>query len=192
MSKLLKNLPLSLPTGALIEPFCFGETTKNALSKWLNDTQIEALERCAEVEKHNLVEEKETPSLGEEREVLERVSELAFALAKILEQAPNLAAAELDLMFHRHMGGFQQKEITATKLSSLAFHLGQRLDQIPKQSRRKSPAFFVRQIAGVLEDAGIEISVGENSRFFKITTIVFKSVGIYQSPAAAIRVIMGK
>lgn len=190
MNKHIKDLPLSLPTGSIIEAFCFDAKTTTALQKWLNDEQIEALRCRTEFEKHRATEDKKEPMLADERLVLQRAAELAAALAKILEQAPPRASAELDLVFHKQFGDWRQKEITAVRLSVLSFAIERRLDHMPLQDRRKSPVFFVSQIAEVLQVAGIKTSVTENSRFFKICAILFESIGIYQSPAGPIRAFM--
>lgn len=190
MNKHLKNLPLKPPEGSIIESFCFDAKTTAALQKWLNADQIEALRCRTEFEKHRATDEKKEPMLAEERLVLQRAAELAAALAKILEQAPRTASAELDLVFQKQFGDWRQKEITAVRLSGLSFAIERRLDNMPLQGRRKSPVFFVSQIAEVLQAAGIKTSVTENSRFFKICAILFEAIGIYQSPAAPIRAFM--
>lgn len=190
MKKYLKDLPLSLPTGSMIEDLLFDAKTITALQKWLNADQIEALQGRAEISKHAWNEDKDSPMLADERLVLQRAGELAKALATILEQAPPRASAELDLVFQKYLGGFQQKKLTGARLNILAISLDQRLAKMPTQDRRKSPVFFVSQIAEVLNAAGIKTSVTENSRFFKICAIVFESAGIYQSPAAPIKAFM--
>ncbi len=192
MNKHLKDLPLSIPTGSIIEAFCFDAKTTTALQKWLNDEQIEALRDCTEFEKHRAEADKNDPKLPDERLVLQSAAELASALAKILEQAPPRASAELDLVFQKQFGDWRQKEITAVRLNFLSFAIERRLHHMPLQERRKSPVFFVRQIAEVLQAAGIKPSVAENSRFFKICAILFESIGIYQSPAAPIRAYLKK
>jgi len=190
MNKYIKGLPLSLPTGGIVEQFCFKQATITALQKWLNSNQIEALRARAETAKNMLADDRNSPMLAEERLVLQRAGELAKALATILEQAPSRSSAELDLVFQRHLGGWQQKELTGARLSILAVSLDHRLAEMPTQDRRKSPVFFVSQIAEVLNAAGIKNSVTENSRFFKICAIVFEAAGIYQSPAAPIKTFM--
>jgi hypothetical protein len=190
MKKYLKDLPLSLPTGSLIEPFCFNSKTVTALQKWLNWDQIEALRCRAEFEMQTSRDNKDAPMLADERIVLQRAGELASALAMILEQAPARASAELDLLFQKHLGGWQEKELTGARLNVLAHSLDSRLNDMPKQDRRKSPVFFVSQIAEVLNAADIKNSLSENSRFFKICAILFEAIGIYQSPAAPIKAFM--
>lgn len=190
MSEYLKNLALKEQTGSIIEPLLFDAKTTAALQKWLDLDQIEALRARAEHAKHVWFEQSEDPTLGDERIVLQRAAELAAALAKILEQAPSSASAELDLIFQKYLGGYQQKELTSVKLGVLACMLEMRLIQMPIQGRRKSPVFLVSQIAEVLNAADIKTSASEGSRFYKICQIIFDSVGIYQSPAAPIRVIL--
>lgn len=188
MKKYLKDLPLSLPTGSIVESHYFGKEIIAKLQKWLDSEQIEALRARTETAQNMLKED--APMLADERLVLQRACELATALATILEQAPLRASAELDLVFHKHLGGYQQKAAMQQRLSVLADSLEQRLGDMPTQDRRKSPVLFVTQIAEVLNAAGIKTSVTENSRFFKICAIVFESIGIYQSPAAPIRAFM--
>ena len=183
----LKDLPLSLPTGSLIEPFCFNSKTVTALQKWLNWDQIEALRCRAEEVKQQIDDGRESPMLAGERLVLQRASGLASALAKILAQAPTRASAEFDLVFQKYLGGWQEKELTGARLNVLAHSLDSRLNDMPKQDRRTSPVFFVSQIAEVLNAADIKTSLSENSRFFKICAILFEAIGIYQSPAAPIK-----
>lgn len=190
MNAYLKKLPLSLPMGGIVEPFCFEKPTITALQKWLDSDQIEALRARAETARNMLKVDKNAPMLADERLVLQRAGELASALATILEQAPARASAELDLVFQKHLNGWQQKELMQQRLSILADSLERCLDEIPTQDRRKSPVFFVTQIAEVLNTAGIKTSVTENSRFFKICAIVFKSIGIYSNPAAPIKAFM--
>lgn len=190
MNKYLKNLPLSLPTGGIVEPFYFKQATITALQKWLDSEQIEALQARTKNAKNMLDDDRDSPMLADERVVLQRAGELASALATILEHAPDRASAEIDLAFHEHLGGLQQREVMQQRLTLLADSIEQHLCDMPTQDRRKSPVFFVSQIAEVLTTAGIETSVTENSRFFKICAIIFESIGIYSSPAAPIRAFM--
>jgi hypothetical protein len=192
MNAYLKKLPLSLPTGSIVEPFSFNENAINSLKKWLDADQVEALRSRAEIAKHQLQEERTEPMLGAQRQVLQRAGELASSLAKLLDQAPQAASGELDQVFHEYMGGYQQREIMCMRLGILAKTLEQRLDRIPAQDRRKSPVFFVSLIAEVTHAAGIKTSASENARFFKVCQIVFESAGIPFSPAAPIKAFMKK
>lgn len=192
MSAYLKKLPLSLPTGSIVEPFSFNDKEINRLKKWLDADQVEALRSRAEIAKHQWQEDRTEPMLSAQRQVLQRAGELASSLAKLLAQAPQAASGELDRVFHEYLGGYQEKEIMCMRLDILAQTLEQRLSKIPAQDRRKSPVFFVSLIAEVTHAAGIKTSVSENTRFFKVCKIVFKSTGIPFSPAAPIKAFMKK
>lgn len=190
MKKYLDKLTLSKPTGSIVEPFSFDTKATTELQKWLNEDQIDALQGRAEISKQAWNDDQDAPMLAEERLVLQRAGELASAFATILEQAPPRASAELDLVFQTHLGGWQQREVMQQHLTILADSLEQHLGDMPTQDHRKSPVFFVSQIAEVLNAAGIKTSVTENSRFFKICAILFKAIGIYSSPAGTIRAFM--
>ena len=187
MNHLLKDLPLGKPTASWVEPFEFDSTSFAALKKWLTDDQIEALRDRVEAATNLLADAEAAPTFAEEKRVLIRAGELASALADILQGAPARASAELDLIFHKQLGGWHKKELMAAQLEVLSAALNIRALELPAQGRRKSPVFLVSQIAEVLQSAGIATSVAENSKFFKICRIVFRSVGIPQSPAAPIR-----
>lgn len=187
-SKLLDGLPLSVPTGGLVTPLIFSSDTIKTLGQWLNPNQIERLRNCAEISKNIISNDRENPTLGDQRKVLEKAGELAEALATILQQAPMHAEAELNLIFHKYVGGLEQHEQMAVNLKMLAFGINASLQDLPKQDRRKSPVHFVSMIADVLHDADIKPSASENSRFYKICQAAFDAIGVYQSPAAPIRV----
>lgn len=191
-SPLLKGLPLSVPTGGIVAPLRFNQETVDILGKWLTEEQIERLRGCAEISICIIQDDQENPTLGDQRLVLEKAGELAAALATILEQAPPTAEAELDLIFHKYVGDVEQKSQIVTKLKMLACGLDVSLQKLPKQGRRKSHTDFVSMIANVVQDAGVTPSVSENTRFYKICKAVFEAAGIYQSPAAAIKVFIGK
>jgi hypothetical protein len=161
--------------------------TQQKLLKWLSFWEVLKLRAIAERAKNEIDYYREAPMLADERLVLQRASGLASALAKILAQAPERASAELDLLFQKHLGGWQEKELTGARLNVLAHSLDSRLNDMPKQDRRTSPVFFVSQIAEVLNAADIKTSLSENSRFFKICAILFEAIGIYQSPATPIK-----
>lgn len=190
--QLLKGLPLSVPTGGIVSPLIFTQTTIDVLSKWLDSNQIERLQQCAEVSKDLIQNDQESPTLGDQRVVLEKAAELARALSTLLEQAPSTAEGELDLIFHKYVGAIAQKDNMCIKLKLLANGLDVSLQKLPLQDRRKSHVHFVSLIANVLHESGIKPSVSENSRFFKVCKTVFEASKIYQSPTAAIKSFIGK
>lgn len=190
--QLLKGLQLSVPTGGWVTPLLFKQETIDILGKWLTEEQIERLRGRAESSKQMSQDDQENPTLGDQRLVLMKASELALALATILEQAPSTAEGELDLIFHKYVGGIEQKDKMGIKLKMLALGLDASLQKLPTQGRRKSHAHFVSLIADVLKDAGIDPSVSENSRFYRICKAVFEAAGIYTSPIASIKVFIGK
>lgn len=180
-----ERLPLSTQTGGWVNPIHFGLETQNTLRTWLDFSQIGRLQHVAEMAIWVIGEDQDDPTLGEQRRVLEKASELATALATLLKQAPSTAEAELDLVFQT-LG--YQKQNMVNDLELLSTGIFASLRELPMQDRRKSHAHFAGLIAAVINDAGIKPSVSENSRFYKICQCVFDAVGIYQSPAAAIRV----
>lgn len=194
-SRLLRGLPLKLPTGGIVTPLHFDYETQASLRKWLDFSHIGRLQNCAEISRNLIQSDEDTPTLGDQREVLETAVELATALATILEQAPSTAEAELNLVFHKFVGGLEQQNLMVIKLKMLALGIDASLQKLPKQDRRKSPVHFVSMIANVLHDAGIKPSASESSRFFKICQALFSQVipnqdGNDSSPTGAIRAFM--
>lgn len=168
--------------------------TKDAttnLSKWLTVEQIERLRVCAEDAKHIEKLDHDEPSMGGQKLVLKNASELASGLAQILERAPPKAKAELTQIFHFQLGGIGERGTMVGKLKMLAKRIDLRLKEIP-QGRRKSHELLVSMIASVAKDAGVNPSATEKSRFYKICKTVFEAAGIHQSPAAGIRLHIGK
>ena len=187
IDKLLKGIPLSQPTGSWVEPFEFEPAASSALQTWLSPEQIEALRARVELAKAAWADDASERAMGEEKRELERASEMAQAVATILQQAPPRASGELDLIFQKHLGGWEKKALMSAQLQVLAASIGNCSMTSATQDRRKSPVFLVSQIAEVLHTAGIKTSKTENSRFFKICRLVFESIGIYQDPRGSIR-----
>ena len=192
MKTLIEGLPLSVPMGGIVAPFDFDLKTQDTLRNWLDFSKIGRLQHCAELSIGIIEDDQENPTLGDQRKVLKKAGELAIALATILEQAPSTAEGELDLIFHKYVGGVEWKNHLGIKLKMLAYGLDASLQKLPKQDRRKSHTDFVSMIANVIQDAGIKPSASENTRFYKICKAVFEAAEIYQSPAAAIKVFIGK
>lgn len=185
-----KNRPLPLRSAVWVNPLFFGEHATNELQKWLTTNQVEALKENAALAISVFRADANEPNFASQIDMLVRVAELADELGLILERAPATASAKLSQVFQQKFGDAGQKRVTAKNLRLLADGALEVMSAMPEQSRRKSPVFLVAQIAAVLSDTDIKSSVSENSRFFKICSIVFKATGLFQSPAAAIRVFM--
>ena len=172
------------------ESFSFDTKANTALKKWLDDAQIEELRCRAKLAKRVWFEDAKQPTLACEKSTLQRMAELSIELSELLKEPPPTADAELDLVFRKHFGGWEQKDVMVSNLEILSSALSECLDKMPVQEYKKSPVFLVSQITEVLQSASIKTSATENSRFFQICDIVFKSAGITQSPAGAIRAFM--
>lgn len=178
---------VSPPTGAWVKPIRFGLETKNVLRRWLDLSQVNALEQIAEIEAHLNHLGKAEPTLGEHKLVLKQASAMAIELATILGNASSIAEGEFLRVFHEHVGGHQELQNMVNNLTLLSHGISASLERLPTQGRRNSHTRFVRLIADVLVTVGISPSVAKNSRFYIICKSVFDSAGIPQDPAAAIR-----
>ena len=192
MKTLISGLPLSVPTGGIVEPLDLDLATQQKLLKWLSFWQVLQLRRCAERARDLVKHARDEPALSAQKKVLKKAMELASALAQILEQSPMTADAELLRVFYKKLGGVNEQQIMAFKLKTLAIGIDESLSMLPIQDHKRSHTNFVSMIAEVLNPAGVKTSFSENTRFFKISKTMFEAAGIYQSPAAAIKVFIGK
>lgn len=181
-----------MPTGGIVEPLDIDLATQKKLLKWLSFWQVLQLRGCAERARDLVKHARDEPALSAEKKVLKKAGELASALAQILEQAPMIAEGVLAGVFYGKLGGVNEQKIMAHKLKTLATGIDESLSMLPTQGRPKSAAYFVSMIVDVIKDANIKLSATENSQFYKICKIVFEAAGIHTSPAAAIKVFIGK
>ena len=182
-----KKLPLTVPTGAIVQPATFEQSAIDTLTKWFDPAQIDCLRTAAENARHIAAYESTEPSLGDEKQVLARARELAFELSQILEQAPTHAAGALVGIAHSWFHDVYALDTMAGNLNTLTAGLDASIANLPKQGLRKSHADFVREIAGVCAVVGIKPSVSETSRFFAICSTVFVAAGMPQSPKGSIQ-----
>ena len=179
MDRLLKGLKLEQKNGKLVKPFEFSADTRKQLTKWLSTPQIDYLEKEVEFAKSIHDEKENEPTLSDSKRVLSRIQELAHCLSVALEDAPQSASLVLDLVSHKQLGDYRQRESLGIRLRLLSIGLKEKISKFPKQKNRVPRCvFMVSQIAAVLEPIGIKASISETSRFFEITHIVLTDADI--------------
>lgn len=190
MNKLLKGLKLREPTGGIVEPFEFDAHTIERLARWFDSNSVARLRGFVEIAKQLERDNAEEPTVGDAREVMMRIKELAAALSTALSQAPSTVQAELDLFSQKSFGDWRKAEMMAGDLETLAAAMEQQTASLPLQGRRASHSFLVSGIAEVAEPAGITVSESEHAQFTMICKCVFEAAGIFQDPRGSIRAYM--
>lgn len=187
VSRLLKGLELRPHIGGWVEEFEFSPDTRQTLAKWFEPAAIDRLQGLTMAARQIELDKRDEPSFKENRDVLERISELSTALAHAINNAPGVAEAELTLIGHRAFSDMFAMGKLATDLQIVASQATDRAGKMPAQSTRSSPVFFISCIAEVAQQEGINLSVAEGSKFLKICQCVFADAGIFADPRGAIR-----
>lgn len=190
MNKLLKGLELREQIGGLVQQFAFNKETRIDLRRWLDDAAIDRLQDLTESARQVERDNRDEPTLGDNRAVLDRIQSLADALAQAIEQAPVIADCNLTRIGHRDFGDPLKFKKMAIDLEQAARCIESELEKMPKQSTRGSPVFMVSCIAEVALNHGLKLSDSEHGQFFLLCRCVFEAAGIHQDPRGAIRAFM--
>jgi hypothetical protein len=199
MMDYLKTLSLKPETGALVAPFAFSEPARVSLAVWLSVAVIDVLQSRIEVAIPIEKAMQDEPKLAELKDFLQRVHDLAKALGALLENAPTDASGLLDLVAQQNLGGWAERYRMVVHLKGLSDGVAHQLGKHNWKSVRSAyHLFMVGEIADVVLQHDVDVSVSEGSPFLKICKIVFDAVntrvdslGVIQSdsvdPRGAIR-----